>query len=381
MRAISVILVCTLAAYASAYPFKLFNKTCSEDFLKTTSCDLLKKDPQKVYENLVVNVCFRYIMNIENQVKPDACIYSGFYAMHYIMEACDKHYDMKLYAESYCHNLPVALWERVEFTHKLWEMKKKKLNSVPYCVDMLDHKLPNYWFSPFLPSNLVTAHEICGTYDSVLADMIKKGYTIWRYAIIYIYEATFQVLLNTEESMRFKECIPQRILLNVKGFCDDVIHQNTWFNFLPKKDIPTLCAVAEENVKIHCHDRTCFPCGLVLAPVYQKYFDISHDMIHKVYDNIEHNVGLLLKTPNPLKVIGPSPTAAPKSQGVLIPGMKPKPAPKKKEKKDKFDDDYDYKSKSFDIDNDEKVDISAIADVKDGEAKTSITFDPIGKGF
>jgi len=59
--------------------------------------------------------------------------------------------------------------------------------------------LQNQWFSPYVPSHLLSFYTVCKTYDSVIRTMMKKGYTIWRFAIIYIYEVTFQLLLNVSE--------------------------------------------------------------------------------------------------------------------------------------------------------------------------------------
>jgi len=105
----------------------------------------------------------------------------------------------------------------------MWQMAKRGMNTVPYCSKMINHNLGNLWFSPYIPSHLLQVATVCATYDNIMKVMMKKGYTIWRFAIVYIYEITFQLLLNTSESILFKTCLPAGIVNNPAGFCQTVI--------------------------------------------------------------------------------------------------------------------------------------------------------------
>lgn len=310
------------------YPYKYFNKTCTEDFLKWVKPDLILKDPAKVYDDLTLQVCFNYVGNVENMIKPDTCVYSSFYAMIYLKKAAEKKEDLKLYAENYCARLPFSLYERVQFTRKLWDMRKKKLNTVPFCVDQLKHKLKNDWFSPYMPTNKISATSMCETYQDIMDVMEKKGYTIWRYAIIYMYEVTFQRLLNSVETYYFDTCIPQRIIDTPKKFCELVIKKEAaLFTFMSEKDVAPICASSETNVNIHCHNKPCFPCGLALAVIFEKYNAIAHKMIKGMYAFLTKDVDTMLKTPSPTKEITAPPVAPAHGLSVLIPDEK---KPKKK---------------------------------------------------
>jgi len=108
------------AAATSGNVYALFNRTCTADFLSQVNCHTVLSNPAVSLKNLVVNVCFRYVMNVENIIKPDTCIYSGFYAMRYIKVACQKGQSLKTYAANYCKALPYALYQRTQFTRKMW---------------------------------------------------------------------------------------------------------------------------------------------------------------------------------------------------------------------------------------------------------------------
>jgi len=89
---------------------------------------------------------------------------------------------------------------------------------------------------------------------------------------------------------------------------------------MPCNKTAPICKQAAANVKAHCTGKPCFPCGLALSVIYSKYNAIAHSYIHKLQAQIAANVGLLLKTPNPLAVIKPSPVAPAHPTTVIVPG-------------------------------------------------------------
>ena len=102
-------------------------------------------------------------------------------------------------------------------------MTQKGLNTLPYCTSELKTHLSNYWFSPYVPSRLLSVYTICKTYNHIITIMIKKGYTLWRFAIVYMYEVTFQLMLNTAEQLQFKTCIPDNIVNTPPLYCTNII--------------------------------------------------------------------------------------------------------------------------------------------------------------
>jgi len=117
MRAVTSVLLLAVLMTATVQgsssktlPYALFNTTCQSDFMKQVTPHLVKTNIFQAYKNLVVNVCFRYVMNVENLIKPNTCVYSGFYAMRYIKLAVDANKPLQPYAASFCKSLPLVLY-------------------------------------------------------------------------------------------------------------------------------------------------------------------------------------------------------------------------------------------------------------------------------